>query len=91
MRTPEEIIKDKKQNVSFSATNPQYIVSEKDCIEAMTDYAKQEAEAFAEWIVEKYFAYNSTEGMWYATEANSKPMTTKELFELFKTEKKDGK
>lgn len=84
MRTPEEIL------AEHHCAKSKF--EHKNIIEAMTDYAKQKAEAFAEWADTNYTRMPN--GLWggnFIHNEHEKPHTTTELYTLFKTEKKDGK
>jgi hypothetical protein len=85
MRTPEEIL-NKKGGFYIDDEFSQRCYAEDDVIEAMSDYAKQEAEAFAEWLGKNCHYIGSN--MWYYEMAKLKVI---DLYILFKTEKKDGK
>lgn len=89
MRTPEEIL---NKAITGDYNNGNWDIREcclgqTQAIEAMTDYAKQEADAFAEWI-----AFNcELMGNAYYLLSDEKFYTHDEIYTLFKTEKKDGK
>lgn len=88
MRTPEEIL---NKAITGDYNNGNWDIREcclgqTQAIEAMSDYAKQEAEAFAEWLGKNCHYIGS--GMWYYEMAKLKVI---DLYTLFKTEKKDGK
>jgi hypothetical protein len=84
MKTPEEILKEK-----LGSNIPAWI--DYKVIEAMSDYAKQEAERFAEWIYRNNWEQINIGIYANPQEGHATTAQLYKLYTLFKTEQKDEK
>lgn len=85
--TKEEIL-DKHHNLNLGMLS----ITEKQIQAAMDDYAKQEAIAFAEWVIKSNYDFNGKTGMWYnfisTPEIDLPEKPTEQLYSLFLEQKK---
>lgn len=85
--TKEEILEDKNGFFYLEDT----VYHEDGVKEAMDEFAKQEAIAFAEWIGRNdYIFYGGENNTWYHSDDRKRknPLTTEQLYQLFLNQSK---